>query len=236
MVKVKFLCDSKNIGAGEMEKILAKAIGQLERLADGDGETHDIFRRSKADEALSKTYDILLQNSSRATFGHESEEAEKRNLSVACVSFFAACSKYPALQEFLRSTHINNTMYKILKYEEELHTPTGPCVAIEQTWCGRSIENLMRCLEPAKETLTRNKKVAFRLMARIADVLEGRTDVLRESTTGYTLKQICEREIVMWDGTVSAKYNRQLNRLRNAGCPLGSIRDDSRMILMRTRT
>lgn len=50
-------------------------------------------------------------------------------------------------------------------------------------------------LVPSKETLARDKKVAFRLMARIADVIEGRTDGLRERTTGYTMKEICGREV-----------------------------------------
>merc|ERR1719326_2270429 len=53
-----------------------------------------------------------------------------------------------------------------------------PDINLEISWTGRSVENLMACLTGA-ERLDPNKRQGFRMINRIADVMEGGSDAFR---------------------------------------------------------
>ena len=76
---------------------------------------------------------------------------------------------------------------------------------MEQTWTGRSLGFLLQSISGQKGVqLDQRKKQCFRVVARIADVLEGRTDTLREirdpEAPGLSYVTLARREARMWSG------------------------------------
>merc|ERR1711871_1075265 len=112
----------------------------------------------------------------RKTFS-EGEEIDKTDLSRACVAFLKSVSRWPDLRETnLRSKRIGEYLIDVLLKEDELHSYSNPDIEVEGTWTGRSLENLLQCLA-GKDRLKSRQKVAYRVINRIADVLEGRSDI-----------------------------------------------------------
>eukprot|EP00928_Gymnodinium_smaydae_P067752 TRINITY_DN5075_c2_g1_i1.p1 TRINITY_DN5075_c2_g1~~TRINITY_DN5075_c2_g1_i1.p1 ORF type:complete len:1545 (-),score=431.35 TRINITY_DN5075_c2_g1_i1:77-4177(-) len=197
---LKRLAATKDVGAGNEEEILALVVQQLERFAGSNEPSGQHFRQNLAEVAVAEAYEVLLMNSKRATYGGEEEEQQKSQLSAAIVGLFITCSKFPSLRKQLRNLHISETLPQIMKFEEELNSPMAADVCLEQTWSGRSLENLMDCLSGPKR-LDRRKKVALRVICRIADIAEGATDGLRGVEQPYTssLQDLCSREEGMWN-------------------------------------
>lgn len=85
----------------------------------------------------------------------------------------------------------------VLESEEKLPThPDGFDVILERTWMGRDIAVLVSCLSGLNK-LNVKKKVAFRVVCRFADLIEGWPDLpdigkdhsLRVSSTSRALHQ-----------------------------------------------
>jgi|MDTA01.1.fsa_nt_gb hypothetical protein len=88
---VDIVADCDNLTVGRTEEILSHAFSIMRKLATDDGEEGIHFRRFHA-AAIHMALDILVRNSGRDTRGHESESAEKAELSVGAVKFLRASS------------------------------------------------------------------------------------------------------------------------------------------------
>jgi len=198
---IKILADTRNIAAGRTEEILAKIIQLLQKVCEateGDSaETGQTFRTKHASLATAQVFEILVRNSQRDTYGNEEEEDEKMTLSQSCLAFLMAVSSFHELRDCMRDQEKARSCATVLKCEEMLHRPTVQDVTIEQTWTGRSWKVLMNCLRSA-DRLDSRKKVAFRALVRIADVLEGRTDSVHKKV-GSGVTRLASREKQMWD-------------------------------------
>jgi len=197
---VQCLSDVKNIGEGRTEEMLALVVRQLQRLLLAPGETGQHFCDSFAERAVAECSEILLANSVRPT-SRESDELEKLALSGAIVSFYFSCSGIPSLRSCLRNPTIDALFPRILKLEEELHTPLAMDVSLEQTWLGRSLENLLQCFQGDRQ-LQRNSKVTIRIMCQIANVLEGRSSYQGrhgQRRKMLSLQEMTRSEAEMWN-------------------------------------
>ncbi|CAE7250110.1 inlI [Symbiodinium pilosum] len=155
---VKCLSDVKNIGEGRTEEMLALVVRQLQRLLLAPGDTGPDFQQGFAERAVAECSEILMANSARST-DRESDELEKLELSLAIVNFYFSCSGIPSLRSCLRNPTIDALFPRIMKFEEELHSPLAADVMLEQTWLGRSLENLLQCFQGEK-VLVRDKKAS----------------------------------------------------------------------------
>lgn len=204
---IKKVADTQSISAGKIEETLARVVMQLQRLVDNNLEQGQIFRRSFAELAISETYDLLVRNTRRSTYGHREEEKQKLQLSQAAVSFLVTCSKYTSLRVYMRSKRIQDSINLMLKDEELLNSWAAPEICIERCWIGRSLEYLTSSLR-GDRALDRSKKVALRVLCRIADILEGRTDgrtdyrnlgSANDNQFAVTLEEATARETAMFD-------------------------------------
>eukprot|EP00439_Symbiodinium_sp_Y106_P016938 s5803_g2.t1 len=208
---VKCLSDVKNIGEGRTEEMLALVVRQLERLLLAPGDTGLGFRQGFAERAVAECSEILMANSARST-DRESDELEKLALSSAIVNFYFSCSAISSLRSCLRNPTIDAMFPRIMKFEEELHSPLAADVRLEQTWLGRSLENLLQCFQGGK-VLVRGKKVTIRILAQMADVIEGRSSYEERSRRRRmrTLKEVAAAEAKMWDVQAVQKAQRFLD-------------------------
>ncbi|CAE7240182.1 inlI [Symbiodinium sp. CCMP2456] len=208
---VKCLSDVKNIGEGRTEEMLALVVRQLERLLLAPGDTGLDFRQGFAERAVAECSEILMANSARST-DRESDELEKLALSSAIVNFYFSCSAISSLRSCLRNPTIDAMFPRIMKFEEELHSPLAADVRLEQTWLGRSLENLLQCFQGGK-VLVRGKKVTIRILAQMADIIEGRSSYEERSRRRRmrTLKEVAAAEAKMWDVQAVQKAQRFLD-------------------------
>lgn len=194
---IKCAADVKNISEGKTEEMLSFVMHQMNRFVGDTSKTGKMFREDFAERACAEAQEIFYVNQKRKTSGEDAEN-EKLELSRSIVGFFMACSRWEELRDYLRNVTINKRFPEVLFEEEAKHSLEANDVAIEQTWTGRSLENLLLCLA-GDFALDRTKKVMFRVLARVADVLQGCSDVARTCEMGLSLKQIVEAEAVMWD-------------------------------------
>ncbi|CAJ1351610.1 unnamed protein product, partial [Effrenium voratum] len=206
---VKCLSDVKNIGEGRTEEMLALVVRQLQRLLLAPGETGQQFRSGFAERAVAECSEILLANSQRST-SRESDELEKLALSSAIVSFYFNCSGIHSLRSCLRNPTIDALFPRIMKLEEELHSPLAEDVSLEQTWMGRSLENLLQCFQGGRQ-LFRNKKVAIRVLCQMGNVLEGRSSYHGRRRKMLSLQELVGAEAKMWDLRAVKKGQRFLD-------------------------
>ena len=150
--------------------------------------------------------DVLYRNSMRDTgsssgeHGLSDEEDEQLMLSANCLSFLLEASRFPDLRKYFRTVEAGHVLVQALKNEELFHTPTKGDVVVEQTWSGRNTDLLVESLAGVRASkLNIRKKPAFRVLARLADVLQGRSDVFRKITTpGTGYLAMARREAAMW--------------------------------------
>eukprot|EP00916_Digyalum_oweni_P012096 GHVL01019987.1.p1 GENE.GHVL01019987.1~~GHVL01019987.1.p1 ORF type:complete len:1734 (-),score=284.62 GHVL01019987.1:446-5647(-) len=197
---IKEIAETKSIGAGDTEKVLSLAIHQLQRLVHASNvRSGRIWREDHAGATISEILEVLLRNSQRNTHFNKGEETEKTSLSVSAVSFIQSVSLEPDLRHYLTAAECGKKFKNILYYEEKLNTPNNQDIIIERTWIGRSMAVLAGSLLMEKP-LNRRSKIAFRVVNRMADVLEGWPSEMDSPVTPpiYVLDDLIKRETAMW--------------------------------------
>jgi len=183
----------------EKEGLLSEVLKQLEKLCQDESET---FRTVHAPKATEKCFEILKVNSERDTYGFPIEEEEKTRLSNACIDYLMTMSASPSpqMRRYLRTKQYAQYLKEIFKNEEMTHSFTNDDILIERTWTGRNLEALLSCLG-SRDRLDVYSRQAFRVVARVADVLEGRSDSLdsRKPTRERHIFDIGHREAQMFN-------------------------------------
>mmetsp|Transcript_12350 Transcript_12350/g.22369 ORF Transcript_12350/g.22369 Transcript_12350/m.22369 type:complete len:1742 (-) Transcript_12350:2680-7905(-) len=186
---VELLANVINISSGKTEEVLGGSFKLLTRLCVSSHASGASFRASFAEKSATAALSILERNEQRDTRGQVVESLQKRILSKACVQFIQACSQFKSLGNFLRSHAVLDKLISILTIEDtnSKHVVLGPRTEnqvsivnyrpnlIEQTYCGRQVEYLLRTLVGFR-SLSPSGPVAPRVVRRIADVLMGIPD------------------------------------------------------------
>ena len=166
---VAIVADCDNLTVGRTEEILGHTFSILGRLAVDEGEEGQHFRRFHA-ATIHMALDILVRNSGRDTRGHFVESEEKAALSVGCVDFLRSSSfDWHEAIELMQTRDAVDAMMAIMKNEEMYGRADLP-IWIERTAVGSSMQALLQCLNK----LSLSGDIAGRVLARMAEVLEGR--------------------------------------------------------------
>merc|ERR1712100_1006447 len=90
-------------------------------------------------------------------------------------------------------------------------------IIIERCWTGRSVESLLQCFI-GQDKVRVYHKVSFRVAQRLADVLDGRSDLIEMASEDGRKRpphyhDLARREAAMWDDERVAKNMRYLDDL-----------------------
>jgi len=127
----------------------------------------------------------VLARSTKFKPENEIETEQHSHLQIACRSFLVTLvHEVPqvgltARTDLLKDPELHNTVVAVLQSEPDSTQLGEPDITIERTWTGRTVETLLRALAGPYRVKARGK-TAFRIVARIADVLEGRTDAKQQ--------------------------------------------------------
>mmetsp|Transcript_7849 Transcript_7849/g.18297 ORF Transcript_7849/g.18297 Transcript_7849/m.18297 type:complete len:1939 (+) Transcript_7849:104-5920(+) len=205
---IDLLRNSKDVTSEE--SLLEKVIQQLKILAvENSGRGAGAYLRNEhAARAVNAVATVLLKNQARDTYGEEQEEHQKTLLAKACVQFLEVAGKAVEFRAHMRNGFMDGIITDVLRHEDTLSQPDSVDCPVERTWTGRAVETLMQVLA-GRDRLKPNGKVAFRVINRMADILEGRSDQDgEESEERYAATELAKEEVKMWD------VNRMKYRLR----------------------
>eukprot|EP00434_Breviolum_minutum_P019392 symbB.v1.2.017098.t1/scaffold1319.1/size197804/3 len=108
-------------------------------------------------------------------------------------------------QHHLRTSKVASSILVALQYEDKFALENVPDISVERTWTGRSVETLLQAFSGLDRVRARHK-VAFRILSRMADVLDGHSDFV--DANGSTEDQeeewnlherLMEEETKPWD-------------------------------------
>jgi len=115
--------------------------------------------------------------------GELEEQEEKAMLSLSCIYFLKVASENPIVRVYMVDQNALGSMKKSL-YFEELQMKFYPIpMDIENTFIGRNMEYLFRCMT-GHESLDPRSIVSYRIVSRIADLLTGVEDTRYETLQG----------------------------------------------------
>eukprot|EP00931_Biecheleriopsis_adriatica_P040597 TRINITY_DN23265_c0_g1_i1.p1 TRINITY_DN23265_c0_g1~~TRINITY_DN23265_c0_g1_i1.p1 ORF type:complete len:1929 (+),score=360.45 TRINITY_DN23265_c0_g1_i1:747-5789(+) len=128
---------------------------------------------------------------------HDSERALKLEVLKDCVDFILKGGTIIEWRKnkFWRKKQVSHTLGAVLQAE----SPDWevPSICVERTWAGRSVEMLLLSLTgPGR--LDPFGKVAFRVISRIADIVQGQSDKADASFEGL-LEVLSSEEAKPWD-------------------------------------
>lgn len=103
----------------------------------------------------------------------EEENTQKIDLAIACVYFLKVVSNIPSLRSILRGTQVLLAMRRSLLAEQKYLDESPIPIEIECTWSGHFVENLLICTT-GNDALPPYHMVSYRIIARIADILQGK--------------------------------------------------------------
>lgn len=102
-------------------------------------------------------------------------------------------------QHHLRNKNTAISILTALQWEDKLALENVPDISTERTWTGRSVETLLQCFSGLERVRARYK-VGFRILCRMADVLDGHSDFLESSEDEEgQLQRLLEEEAQIWD-------------------------------------
>lgn len=154
----------------------------------------------------------LGRNMERNLINEPEEEKEKAALSVACVHFLKVASENFAIRAYMIEENAFQGLKKSLYFEEQYMTQESVPIDIENTYTGRTIEHLFRCMS-GQDALSPKSIVSYRVIRRIADLLMGKDEEEEPEYKGDTaiedLKQgvfdefqaKLEKEVESWKNT-----------------------------------
>jgi len=160
------------------EQLMGQILALFLTLLQDDTEEADEFCLKYSKKVLVKTIEILLCNAARNTHGVEADEEQKAALSLSAIELIFVASKKKQTRQHMRSAQFSLDFRTILLNEMIFNSINVPDINLEISWTGRAVENLLACLS-GSERLLPNKRQGFRILNRIADVMEGGSDTFR---------------------------------------------------------
>jgi len=209
--------------------LLVQVIQQLSRFADdptaqGAGGAGQALHTQHGERAIRTVSRYLSMNLKVRTYGNAEAEENKVRLTKECVGFLQRTSKWHDVRDTIMRSAVSNTdLVEALGHEDRESRVADPCSLAECTWTGRSIETLLQCFA-GKERVQARGKVAYRVVARIADVLEGRSDLWRGELRAYRgCLEMAEKECNMWD---EGRMKLNLNKLDDSEAQDRTLQQD----------
>jgi len=128
------------------------------------------------------------------------EEEDKVRLSLAMISFLCVADGYPELQDSFCEPDIAARLCSILDSEVKTCSVSTPDLPAERTWTGRDTRLLLQELAGKQENvIAKRGRVHFRILTRMADVLQGVPDVHSLDGSAAGTESLAVLEAQMWD-------------------------------------
>jgi len=168
---------SVGIGVGKQETFLMELVALLGLLTRDAGQTGHLFRSKFGKASIREAFEVLHVNCQRDCSGSEEEEEAQRDLGLKIISFVADCSRplSGGLRQFLRNNSLMDTLQEIMRIED---TERNDSLTSEKpllcTWIAREMRILLPMLTGISLRLLGVSR--YRVLLKIADVLEGRLD------------------------------------------------------------
>ncbi|KAL8427934.1 hypothetical protein Efla_003448 [Eimeria flavescens] len=180
--------------------VLQAVVRLLGRLAASDSpQAAAVLWNQRAEATVYAVVDVIHRNLSTARWPARKSTIENMHrLSKVCIDFLLSASLVDSVRDIMRTKGVVSLFAPVLECEEKLPThPDGFDVILERTWAGRDVGILMSCLSGLNK-LNVKKKVAFRIVCRLADIVEGWPDT-PDVGKEIGLRVLCGREAEMWD-------------------------------------
>eukprot|EP00929_Paragymnodinium_shiwhaense_P102117 TRINITY_DN65303_c0_g1_i1.p1 TRINITY_DN65303_c0_g1~~TRINITY_DN65303_c0_g1_i1.p1 ORF type:complete len:2652 (+),score=607.68 TRINITY_DN65303_c0_g1_i1:271-8226(+) len=172
------------IGVGKQEEFLKQVLGLLAILTRHTGPTGRTFRLQYGKAAIRESFDILRVNTRRMNSGSIDTDQEKRalELSLAATQFLKDCSWETGgfLRKFLRRLDFMRIFTEVICLEDRTDKPRFRRELLG-TFTGRAIAQILLPLTTGSE-LRLHGITRYRLLVRMADVLQGKQDYSPERT------------------------------------------------------
>lgn len=117
----------------------------------------------------------------------------KIHISVSCIFFLRRASTIPDLQNYFVTPRVVFIIKKIFFLEEKYMKESMTPIFLEDTWACSNIEHLLQSTA-GNEQIQANSLLGFRLISRIADILQGRVVVETEEDIDVLEKELNEDE------------------------------------------
>ncbi|KAL8448742.1 hypothetical protein Emag_003868 [Eimeria magna] len=185
---------------GLTSSVLQAVVRLLARLAASDSpQAAAVLWGQRAEVTVSAVVEVVYKNLSTARWPARKSTVENMHrLSKACIDFLLSASLVDSVRDIMRTKAVVSLFAPVLECEEKLAThPDGFDVILERTWTGRDVSTLVSCLSGLNK-LNVKKKVAFRVLCRLADIIEGWPDT-PDVGKDMGLRVLCGREAEMWD-------------------------------------
>ncbi|KAL8433876.1 hypothetical protein ACSSS7_003537 [Eimeria intestinalis] len=163
---------------GLTSSVLQAVVRLLARLAASDSpQAAAVLWGQRAEVTVGAVVEVIYKNLSTARWPARKSTVENMHrLSKACIDFLLSASLVDSVRDIMRTKAVVSLFAPVLECEEKLAThPDGFDVILERTWTGRDVSILMSCLSGLNK-LNVKKKVAFRVLCRLADIIEGWPD------------------------------------------------------------
>lgn len=139
---------------------------------------------------------VILENSARTIQPQRDEQ--RARFSKRLVGFLARCQREPALASAFEDPLVQLHAAQILHTQSKNSVPASSCTGFDRTRAAGSARMLARSLEqeyPDSATFDPYSKVSYRIVSRVADVLQGRLS----GEEGKTIQDLARAEADMWD-------------------------------------
>ncbi|KAL8271038.1 hypothetical protein Esti_005023 [Eimeria stiedai] len=185
---------------GLTSSVLQAVVRLLARLAASDSpQAAGVLWGQRAEVTVTAVVEVIYKNLSTARWPARKSTVENMHrLSKACIDLLLSASLVDSVRDIMRTKGVVSLFGPVLECEEKLAThPDGFDVILERTWTGRDVSILVSCLSGLNK-LNVKKKVAFRVLCRLADIIEGWPDT-PDVGKDMGLRALCGREAEMWD-------------------------------------
>jgi len=182
------------------EAVLCAIISQLQHFIEAENKEGDKFRAEWGGKVLELVCNkVLLRNFKQPPPDTEAEARRNTELRAECVKLMLAASHRDTLRPHLRTPSMEASLQEALKLEDDESSKhefadSQQDICIELTWLGRHVNVLLGALKD----LHVHQKRSFRVIARVADVLECCADP-HVSTQPPSAEERAMREVQMFD-------------------------------------
>eukprot|EP00920_Eleutheroschizon_duboscqi_P021246 GHVT01050007.1.p1 GENE.GHVT01050007.1~~GHVT01050007.1.p1 ORF type:complete len:1797 (-),score=162.03 GHVT01050007.1:859-6249(-) len=174
----------------------------LTRVIDNKGQCLEILLANEVADSVLEAIHCTLKNALRCAASETIATMASINteLAIACTCFLGRASVHRSLRGLLRTPRTIEVFQEIVKAEEwrTVKSPHRQDIPVERTWTGRSAAMVLKCLS-ASFGLQADGRVAFRLLGRLADTLQGRSEAADSNDEDLQIKALCKRESDMWN-------------------------------------
>ncbi|CDI83997.1 leucine rich repeat containing protein, putative [Eimeria acervulina] len=174
-------------------------------------QVHAVLWGMHAAETVNAVFDVIYRNlSTLRTPARKAVIENMHALNRVSVHFLLAASRVSSVRDTMRLKGVVSLFGPVLEAEQQVDVhPDGFDVVVERTWTGRDVNVLLTSLSGTHK-LNPKKKEAFRIVCRLADIIQGWPDT-PDAAKDLSLRALCSREGEMWDDDAALRRHLEMD-------------------------